>query len=164
VEYGMAIFVTSAAVAMAMAVQKAGAQIAWGRGNDSWDITPEAEPANATTLYNEIGRRNASVIQFVTPDVNGDIAVPQGKFAVSLTPTSHLYIKALFDNADSPTETIREGGVFIGTEYAAGLPGAQSYFIPANVTSLGQLLMLERFSKIERSIDFSVSLEFVMTL
>lgn len=159
----MAIFVTDAPSAVAVAIKETGVWVAWGRGSDSWDMAPEPEPADAGSLVDEIGRRRAQVIQFVTPDPAGDIIVPQGAFAIHPEPTGNLYVRCNFANTDGVGESLREGGVFIGTALVAGLPAGQEYFTPGNIASIGRMLMLERFAKITRSVDFGVSLEFVVS-
>lgn len=160
----MSIFVQDAASAIAQAVKTTGAWIAWGKGSVAWDSVAEPEPVTATALVAEIGRRRASVIEFVTPSPTGDIVVPQGSFAISAVPTSSLYIRCNFSNTDAVGESIREAAVFIGSTLKGTVPVGQDYFLPADIQSPGVMLMLERFAKIVRSSDFSVSLEFVMTL
>lgn len=160
----MSVFVSSASTAVAQAIKSAGVWVAWGNGATSWDTTPVSPPVSATGLVAEIGRRRASLIDFVTPNASGSIVVPQGTFAVSPTPTSSLYIRANFTNTDAVGQAIRESGVFIGTTTVAGLPVGKDYFAPADLASPGTLMLLERFAKITRTADFSVSLEFVLTL
>lgn len=160
----MSIFVDSAAAAVARALKTAGVWVAWGNGDPDWDTTPVAEPSNATALVSELGRRQASTIDYVVPDVGGTIVVPQGTFSVSSTPTDTVYVRCNFSNSEEVGESIREAAVFVGTTLQSGLPPGQDYFPPADVLSHGTMLLLERFAKIDRTIDFSVSLEFVMSL
>jgi hypothetical protein len=160
----MSIFVQSASAAVAKAVKVAGVWVAWGNGDRAWDTVPVAEPVDATALVAEIGRRQAQVIEFVLPDVAGSIVVPQGAYSISTVPTQCLYVRCNFANSDAVGQEIREAGVLIGAVPKAGLQVGQDYFRPADIQDVGVLLMLERFAKITRSVDFSVSLEFVMTL
>lgn len=160
----MAIFVQSAPQAVALAVKQTGVWVAWGRGDPGWDVMPIPEPVNATALTDEAGRRRAQVVEYCTPDAAGSIVVPQGTYAISVAPTKHLYVRCNFANADAVGEEIREGAVFTGATLSPSVPIGQDYFLPADVLTIGQMLMLERFAKITRSVDFSVSLEFVMTL
>lgn len=160
----MSIFVQAASSAVAQAIKSAGVWVAWGNGDPAWDATSQAEPVGATALVAEVGRRKAQVIQFIEPDPAGDIIVPQGSYSVSAVPTSTLYMRCNFAPSDAVGQNIRESAIFIGTALVAGLPAGQDYFIPANLSDAGVMLMLERFAKITRTSDFSVSLEFVMTL
>lgn len=160
----MSIFVQAAATAVAQAVKAAGVWVAWGNGSPSWDSVPVPEPVNATALVAEIGRRRATTIDFVVPDVNGDIIVPQGTFSISPTPTNALYVRCNFDAQDAVGQDIREAACFIGATLVNGLPPGQTYFVPANVATPGTMLILERFAKISRTADFSASVEFILTL
>ena len=160
----MSIFVQGASIAVAQAVKSAGVWAAWGNGDVAWDTVAVPEPVAATALVAEVGRRRASVIEFVVADAAGDIVVPQGTFSISATPTNTLYIRTNFDSADAVGEDIREAAVLIGATLVEGLPVGQTYFLPADVATPGTMLILERFAKITRTADFSVSLEFVLTL
>jgi len=160
----MSIFVQSASAAVAQAIKTAGVWVAWGNGSTSWDSAPVEAPTTATALVAESGRRRASLIQFVQSDPAGSIIVPQGSFSVSSVPTSTLYVRCNFANTDAVGQAIREGGVFIGTTLQPSVPVGQDYFAPSDLLDPGVMLLLERFAKITRTADFSVSLEFVMTL
>lgn len=160
----MAIFVSDAPAAVALAIKETGVWVAWGGGDPGWDAVPVAEPVNATALINEIGRRRSQVLEFCEPNPAGDIIVPQGAFAISSTPQRNLYVRCNFANTDAVGVDLREGAVFIGTVLAGGIPVGQEYFLPGDIVGSGKMLMLERFAKITRSVDFGVSLEFVMTL
>lgn len=160
----MSIFVQSASAAIAKAVKVAGVWVAWGEGNPSWDEVSMPEAVNATALYDELGRRRAQVIEFVSIDPGGDISVPQGNYSISPTPTDTLYIRCAFADTDAVGQFVREAGVFIGTVPVTGLPVGTEYFTPNQIDQPGVLLMLEHFAKITRTSEFSVALEFVMTL
>lgn len=160
----MSIFVQSASAAVARAIKTAGVWIAWGSGSPGWDTVAVPAPTTDTALVAEIGRRRATTVEFVTPDPAGTISVPQGLFSISSVPTDSLYVRANFANTDAVGQSIRESGIFIGTVLNSGLPSGQDYFVPGNLQNPGTLLLLERFAKITRTSDFSVSLEFVMTL
>lgn len=160
----MSIFVQGAATAIAQAVKASGVWVAWGNGDPAWDTLPEAEPVSAVSLVAELGRRRASLIDYVAPDSGGDIILPQGTFTVSPTPTNQLYVRCNFASTEEVGQAIREAAVFVGTTLVNGLPVGQDYFVPANLDDHGTMLILERFAKITRTSSFSVSLEFVLTL
>lgn len=160
----MSIFVQAAPSAVAAAIKATGVWVAWGTGLSSWDANPQPEPVGATALVAETGRRRAQVIEFVRPDANGSIVLPQGKFSISATPTDTLYVRCNFANTDAVGQQIREAAAFIGAKLVAGLPVGQDYYLPQNVADGGVMLMLDRFGKIERSSEFSASVAFIMTL
>lgn len=160
----MAILTTSGRTAMAIAIAAQPLHLAWGSGDAAWDATPVPEPVGATALVQEIGRRTASLIQYCTPDAQGELVVPAGRYAISASPTQHLYLRFNFDFTDASASLIREAGVFLGTVLQSGLPEGQRYFAPADIASPGTLLALERFPKITRSASVRQSFEFVLTL
>lgn len=94
-----------------------------------------------TALENELGRKRASVIGYVEPDVSGDISVPSGNYSISVTPTKYLLIKASFIETEAANETIREFGIFVNTTLDGGLPGGQVYFEPADVSDIGDAVL-----------------------
>lgn len=147
----MAILTKSGRVVIAESIASRPVHIAWGTGDGSW-TTPPGESIIATNLLNEVGRRLATVVGFVVPDVNGAIVMPNGtKFTLSGTPTSNLYVTAEFDFVDASSSVIREAAIMVGTEIVAGLPAGQKYFTPDQVTNPGRLLQIEYFEPIFRS-------------
>ena len=116
-----------------------------------------------TALVAEVGRRKATQVEYVVPDANGVIEVPQGKYSISATPTLALYFKFFFDFADGVGETIRERAIFLDTVAAAGVPAGQFYLTPAQVQNPGTLLVLERNAPIVREITTRQLFEFVVT-
>ena len=160
----MSIFVQNAPSAIALAVKTSGVWVAWGTGDPSWDSVPVAEPSATTSLIAEVGRRLASMTEFVVPDSAGAISVPQGNFSISSTPTSSLYVRCNFANDDAVGLSIRESAAFIGTKVKPSVPVGTDYFTPDQLDSFGVMLILSRFAKIERTSAFSASLEFVVNL
>jgi hypothetical protein len=160
----MAILTTSGRVALAMSVINEPIHLAWGSGSPDWDTTPVAESISESALVSEVGRRVATSLRYCAPDVAGEIIVPNGRFAESVTPTNHLFLRFNFDFADAPNSSIREIGIFIGTTINSGLPPGQMYFIPAQLLTTGTLLALERIPKIARSAAVRQSFEFVLTI
>lgn len=146
----MPILTKSGRIAIAESIAARPIHVAWGTGDGTW-ITPPAEDADATALMGEVGRRTASEVAYVVPDVAGDIELPTGRFTRSLTPTNNLFVHTQFEFTDASSNVIREIGIFVGTETDSGLPPGQTYFVPSEVTDPGRLLHLENLAPIFRS-------------
>lgn len=160
----MAILTTSGRTALAIAVANEPIHLAWGSGDPGWDETPVAENIIDTALIAEVGRRAATQIAYCLPAVEGEIIVPNGRFTHSVTPTNHLFLRFNFDFNDAALASIREIGIFMGTVLVGGLPLGQTYFLPADISTPGILLALERIPKITRSAAVRQSFEFVLTI
>jgi hypothetical protein len=162
----MAILTTSGRTALAQAVAAQPLHLAWGSGDPAWDTTPVPEPVSATALLAELGRRAASQVTFVTPDLGGSISVPNGKFSpVSAGQKSNnLYLRFNFDYTDAPSALIREVAIYVGTTIKPEVGGGQTYFLPADLLDPGTLLGLQRPPKVIRSANTRQSFEFVLTL
>jgi hypothetical protein len=159
----MAILTNSGRVAMAQSVKAQPIHMAWGSGDAAWDTVPVPESISSTALQSLIGVRKAAYVQYCEPDVAGAIIVPTGRFTETVTPTKHLYMRFAFDFGDAPTSTIRELAVLVGTITDPILPIGQMYFTPAQVATLGTLLVIEHIQKFERSASVRQTFEFVVT-
>ena len=160
----MAILTTVGRTALAMAIANETIHLAWGTGNPDWDTTPAAESIGDTALIAELGRHAISVLGYCSPDENGEIQVPNGRFTLSQTPTNYLFMRFAFSFGDSETGTIREVGIFIGTTFVSGLPSGQVYFLPNQIQDPGRLLALEHIPALIRSPNVRQTFEFVLTL
>jgi hypothetical protein len=136
--------------------------VAWGMGSESWDTVPVPESMSASTLLAEYGRRKASQVAYCTPDVNGDIEVPSGKFALSVAPTKFLYIRCSFAANDQPVGSIREVGVFFGTIANPEVPESKQYLEPSEIQDFGSILLIDHITKIDRSNSIRQQFEFVI--
>ena len=171
----VAILTTSGRTAIAESIAAQPIHFAWGSGDPGWDAAHVSEDVNASGLVSELGRRIATSIQYVNPDVAGDIIVPvfndsQGnsiskQFSLSLTPTPNLYMRFNFDFTDASAAIIRELAIFVGTVTNPSLPIGQKYFVAADLVSPGTLLALENLlESIQRSPNSRQSFEFVLTI
>lgn len=158
-----AILTLSGRTAIATAIKARTAHLAWGSGSSGWGSTPPSPAVSDTALVAEVGRRRSTQVEYVTPNANGAIEVPQGNYSISATPTLALYFKFFFDFADGVGETVRERAIFIDTVAASGVPSGQFYLTPAQVQSPGTLLVLERNAPIVREITTRQLFEFVVT-
>lgn len=126
-------------------------------------IDTPPEETTATGLLNEVGRRTVDEVLFCVPDENGDLITPTGRFTASNEPTNNLHLRFTFDFEDSPTETIRELGIMVGTEMIDGLPAGQRYFSPAEIANPGILLVLEHSVPLVRTVATRETFSFVVT-
>lgn len=146
----MPILTKSGRVVIAESIALRPIHLAWGTGDGAW-TTPPAEDADAEIVLNEIGRRQATEVSYVVPDVDGDIILPTGTFSRSDDPTNHLFVVTNFEFEDAPSSIIRNVGIFVGSTMVGGLPGGQRYFEPAEVATPGRLMHLENIAPIYRS-------------
>ena len=82
----MAILTTSGRIALATAIKGSTLHLAWGSGEAEWDTTQPREPRSAIALTNEIGRRKVNLVEYCTPQGDGDIVMLGARFAKSDTP------------------------------------------------------------------------------
>jgi hypothetical protein len=160
----MAVLSTSGRVAVAEALSVRPIHLAWGTGDPTWDETPVSESVDATELTNELGRVQAKVIGFATPDALGEIEVPTGHYTMSENPTNHLYLRFDFGFADAADQVIREAGVFLDTVVVDDLPNGQRYLVPTDIANTGRLLAIEHFTGVVRSPLVRQQFEMVLTI
>lgn len=162
----MAILVESGRAAVATAIKNQPIHLAWGEGDPTWDQIPapgKPEDINTTVLVKELGRRTVRPPQFCIPDANGTIQVSAGRFSLTAnnTPSKYLYLNFMFELDDAPTATIRELGIFVGSQVSA-TPAKVDYFLPSEVSDPGQLLVLEYIDGLKRSTSIRQQFEFVI--
>lgn len=158
----MPILTKSGRVVIAESIAARPVHLAWGSGDGSW-VTPPSEDSNATHLQTEVGRRVATEVTYVVPDVAGDIILSTGTYSRSVTPTNQLLVVTNFEFADAQSSVIREVGIFVGTETVGGLPVGQTYFSPSEIADPGRLLHLENIAPIFRSPAIRENFEIVIT-
>lgn len=160
----MAILTNSGRAAAAMSVKAQPIHMAWGGGDPAWDDLPVPAPeqAVATALLNEFGRRRATQVLYCTPDPQGELVVPTGRFTASSTPTKYLYLRFAFDFTEAQASVIREIAVFIGSIAKADVPAGQDYLVPSELQDPGMMLALEHIPKLIRSASVRQQFEFVI--
>lgn len=158
----MAILTDSGRAAVATAILAQTIHLAWGNGNVSWDATPAPESPTTSVLLAEVGRRKVTQALYCKPDPAGELVVTEGRFTVSNTPTKYLYLRFAFDFEDASDQTIRELAIFVGTVAKATVPTNQSYLLPADIETPGQMLVLEYIQKLVRSPQVRQQFEFVV--
>lgn len=130
----------------------------------TYTVAAPAESIQASTLLHEVGRKAVDEVTFCVGDENGLLVTPTGRFTATDTPTNQLYVHATFDFEDAANETIRELGIFIGTEVADSCPPGQRYFVPADLKDPGILLVLENTVPLIRTAATREAFSFVITL
>lgn len=161
----MAILVESGRAAVATAIMNQPIHLAWGEGDPSWDVTKPTEATSTTGLLKELGRLKAIDAYSVVPNNTGggQIIVSGGKFdpAPIGVATKYLYLRFQFDFMDAQYASIRELGIFVGTQVTAANPDV---YLPdgAGNYSGGQLLVLEYLDKLVRSSQIRQQFEFVI--
>jgi len=126
-------------------------------------ISHPPEPIDQTALLREVGRRVVDEVHFVAADPEGEIVVPTGRYRLVTDPTNHLFIRIRFDFEDASTSVVREQGLFVGTKTDPALPIGQKFFIPAQITDPGILLVLQNSVPIVRQPSTRETFEFVVT-
>ena len=159
----MAILTTSGRIALATAIKDSTLHLAWGRGDVDWDTTAPREPRSATALTAELGRRKVNVVEYCTPQGDGDIVMLGARFVKSDTPTANLHLRTDFDFNDGLGETIRELGVFVGSRPRDGLPAGQTYFAPQELADPGILLAIDYITAVQRGVGARIAFDFVIT-
>lgn len=160
----MAILTNSGRSVIANILKSVTFYLAWGEGDTAWDTDFKQPSSTDTALIREIGRRAASLVEFCRPDVNGKIEVPSGKYSSSETSTLFIHLRFNFTLADSPTSTIRECGVFVGTQIHEEVLRETEYFMPEDIKTPGDLIFVERFVALNLATDFRRSFDFVIAL
>jgi hypothetical protein len=159
----MAILTQSGRAALAQAVKNQAMHVAWGTGDEAWDLEPAPEDTTQGTLINEVGRRVVDEVLFCEPDDEGELEAANGRFTISETPTRNLFVRVQYDFSDASGYTIRELGLFINGETDGELPPGQKYFLPDQVTDPGILLLLEHEPAMIRTPAVRESFSFVVT-
>jgi hypothetical protein len=158
----MAILTDSGRAAVATSIKAQPIHLAWGSGSVDWDVSEPPETTGTTALLAEVGRRKVTQAMFCAPDPAGEIVVSEGRFTISEAPTKFLYLRFAFDFLDAQDATIRELGVFIGTQAKSSTPAGQDYLLPDDIQDPGQLLVIEYIQKLQRSPQIRQQFEFVV--
>jgi hypothetical protein len=160
----MAIITLSGRAGIASLVKNTQLYLAWGTGDVAWDSTPESPSSSDDDLEAELGRRKPSSVAYVTPNVSGEIVLPNGnRYTASVTPTSYVYVRTLFEYDEEPTGVIRESGLWIGTVPDTGHEG-DDYLDVGDIDEKGLLFTLDRFPKITRNSGNREIFEFVISI
>lgn len=158
----MAEFLRSGRIAAAKIFAAQTLHVAWGAGLPAWDATPESVNVADEALVAEVGRRLVTGARYAELDTAGDVIVDGVHYSVTNTPTNRLYVETTFQQADSPGADIREVAVFVGGTTAAGLPAGQLYFLPAQVETPGDMVVLEHIAVVHHTSSNEQTFRFVI--
>lgn len=122
-----------------------------------------SEPVEAAALLDEVCRRQVDEVYFVAPDANGEISLASGRWRVVTDPSPHLFLRTKFDFGDAVGVTVREQGVFVGTQAKPEVPVGQRLLTAADIAHPGTLLLLERCPPIVRQASTRETFEFILT-
>lgn len=159
----MSIITTAGRSAIAHSLKNSELHLAWGTGLPAWDTESERENRNAIELVNEVGRRKVLTANFCRPDEAGEIILRGARFTQSQIPTPNLHLRCEFDFDDGLGQTIRELGVFIGTQTKNTVPAGKRYLEPQDLENKGILLTLDHITAIERGVGSRISFDIVIT-
>lgn len=147
----MAILTESGRISVAKYLANQPLHMAWGTGSPDWDVTPSPNDPNQTEIVAEIGRLQATRVQFAVPDPEGEIDLPEGNFSIVGSPTKFLMLTFDFGYTSAVGQDIRDLGVFVGTAPKPEVPADTKYLIPAQIQDPGLLLVAERIIKFTRT-------------
>nr|WP_265665020.1 hypothetical protein [Verminephrobacter aporrectodeae] len=136
--------------------------LAWGSGLDAWAAALPPEPNNATALVTEVGRRAVTQVSYCRADANGEIELATGRYTLSAEPSTNVYLKFTYAFDDAAGTTIRELGIFLGTQIKATVPAGQRYFRPSDLLVTGRMYALERVAGFLRSPTVRQVFEYVL--
>lgn len=158
----MAILTESGRIAVAQYISDQPIHMAWGNGSASWDATPVLPNVDDVALVAEIGRLRATTIQFAVPSATGSIDLPEGKFNISPTATKYLLLNFEFAYSHAVGQDIREMAVFVGSTLKAGVPPDTAYLLPAQLASVGRMMVVERVAKFTRQANTKQKFTYVI--
>lgn len=172
----MAIFTNSGRIVLAQALLNMELHMAVGSGDPAWDSLPapttpeaqairDAEWSQLTALTAPVGLARTRDKFFVKPDVNGTIPMNDGGlYSQSAEPTPYIYVRFQLDLADALGETLRENGVFVGSQIAADVPSGQMFIEPDDIISFGQMIQVDRVAPVVRDGSISQTLSTILTM
>ena len=129
---------------------------------DGWNDTPLPENVSAVNLTQEVGRIKSQVHEYVVPDTNGVIDVDGINWSISATPTKYIYLKYQFDQTHNSSDFIYQLGLFTDTTVQIG-DEALDYVQPAQITDIGNMILLENQPVLIRNSATKEAYEFVIT-
>jgi hypothetical protein len=139
--------------------------LAVGVGSPTWDTTLEAPSPALADLVDPVGVTRCREIAYVIPSETGDIVTSDGaKFERSENPSRYVYMEFKLDLHDAEPNTLRESGIYHGTEIEEGIPAGQFWIPEADVIEYGTLIYADRFNSIVRDGTIEQSFSCVLTM
>jgi hypothetical protein len=123
-------------------------------------------PDNETDLLNEKIRRLPFEVSYVQRDDElGEITLQDRvgeKWKRMLIPTDKIYIRFVFEQADIPSETIREMGLFLFGNKKTTVAQEQKYLLPSEIEDKGYLIINRRQEPKQRAADTQDYIDFLL--
>ena len=172
----MAVFTQDGRTVLAQALLNMTLFLAVGEGDPAWDSEPlpttpeeqesrDAALSGLSDLVSKVGITRTREKFFVTPDNAGSILMSDGAaYSQSETPTPYVFVRFQLELPDAADSTLRETGIFVGTQLAESVPAGQQYIAAANVVSFGKLIEVDRFAPIVRDGSIGQTFSFILTL
>lgn len=168
----MAVFTLDGRKALAQALLNMNLMLAVGSGDTAWDDSEgfsggltDGELSQLTSLTSFIGVTRIRDKSFVLPDPNGSIPMTDGSlYSPSDDPTRFVYLRFQLDLADATGVSLRESGIFLGTEVKSSVPSGQMYIDAGDVMELGSMIQVSRFAPIVRDGSLAQILSTIVTL
>ncbi|WP_025089770.1 hypothetical protein [Brucella intermedia] len=172
----MAVFTQGGRVVLAQALYDVTMFLAVGKGDPAWDgepqpTTPAEQEARdtalsvTTDLVAKVGVTRTRDKFFVKPDNAGTILMGDGSiYSQSDVPTASLYVRFQLDLPDAAGSTLRETGIFVGTQLGGAVPDGQQYIPAADVVNFGTMIDVDRFAPIVRDGSIGQTFSFILTM
>lgn len=140
-----------------------GLRVGWGAGDPAWDDAPDDDVAGEAALQDLLGEVSAAW-QYVTPNPAGAIVAGNGaKYSAAAGVSNRIFIEAAYAAGDEPAAVIRELGIFLNPDIAAGHE-ADSYVAVAHLDDIGELLAQDRITAFQRSPATSGKMKIVLKI
>ncbi|MBN8243313.1 hypothetical protein JF546_09850 [Nitratireductor aquimarinus] len=136
-----------------------------GEGDPAWDTVPVDASPGDIDLVDRVGVTRLRDIQFATEDPGGSITMADGsKWSFTAQPTRYVFLDFKLDLADGEGHTLRETGLFHGTELAPAVPAGQMYVPNADIVDYGRLMQVDRFNSVIRDGSLEQRFTYIITL
>lgn len=172
----MAVFTQGGRTVLAQALLNMTLFLAVGEGDPEWDnqplpTTPEEQATRDAALsvlfdlVSKVGVTRTREKFFVKPDNAGTILMSDGAaYSQSETPTPYVFVRFQLDLPDAADTTLRETGIFVGTQLQGTVPAGQQYIPADNVVNFGTMIEVDRFAPIVRDGSIGQTFSFILTM
>lgn len=128
----------------------------------SYTLILRVKDNNQTTLVRELGRRQATVKEYVIPDNAGPVSINGENWTAVNYPTRYLHLSFRFTDTENLNTTIYQVAAFVGTTRAAGVPSGQEFLLPAQVLSPGLAYFMDYIPPTVRNVGHAESFDYII--